>query len=180
LLVAAVTAPSINAGWPEFIHQSHIDAQRNNIWPHPFRAMDARAVVAPFDIMRTKGWQRCNTLGDPLFTAEQQLTRAGELHVAWIIRSAPQQHRAINVLNGRTANDTAKRIEQVQLYVSQVLPTGELPPIYVTDVAPNLASGAQQTKIVRAMNDTIVAPRLGAFQSLNAPAAQQQVSVRDK
>lgn len=137
------------------------DYHRNNLWPNPFRAEDTIAVQTAFDIQRNNGWRLYNTLGNPMFEpGQQKLTDAGKTHIRWILTQAPAGRRVIFVLKGTSAEETAQRIESTQLAVSEILPVGTLPPIYVTDTAPTPSSGVYQTAIHRAMVESTPSPRL--------------------
>jgi hypothetical protein len=160
------------AGWPEFRHQCGIDYARNNSWPQPFRGADANSVVAPFEIMRNNGWRENNTLGTPLFSTQHSVSEAGLLKIEWIVTQAPPNQRIVYVKSGRTKEETAARVESVQLAVSQIIPTGPLPQILVTEIEPTTSSGAYQTLVHRALVKTTPTPRLGAFSGINAPSQQ--------
>jgi hypothetical protein len=163
---------STQAGWPEFRHQSGIDYARNNCWPQPFRGADANSVVAPFEIMRNNGWRENNTLGSLLFSKQNTVSEAGQLKIEWIVTQAPSNQRIVYVKSGRNKEETAARVESVQLAVSQLIPTGPLPQILVTDIEPTTSSGAYQTLVHRALIKTTPTPRLGQFTGLNAPSQQ--------
>ena len=165
-------APPVEAGWP-WSHSAAIDKARNNAWPQPFRAADAASVVAPFEIMKNNGWREHNTLGSVVFNEENDLTEAGAIKVDWIITQAPTNQRVIYVKSGRTPEQTAVRLESVQLTVSQMVPTGPLPQIIITDIEPPTSSGAYQTLIHRALIRTTPSPRLAPYTGLNAPSRQQ-------
>lgn len=170
LVVFAGMTPVIHAGWPEFWHASNIDKQRNNVWPQPFRSMDAGAVQAPFDVMRSNGWRLQNTLSTHMFDENNALTDAGGLHLQWVVTQTPTNRRAVFVMQGSTAEATAARVESVEVAVSSLVPTGSLPQIFVTDTEPYPSPGQYQMAINRAMNSTIPKPRLQNFKSLNAPS----------
>ena len=177
-LLVLMVSPS-NAGWPELKHAMGRDYARNNSWPQPFRGMDANSVVAPFEIMRNNGWREHNTVGGALF-AKQGLSEAGQLKVEWIVTQAPQNQRIVYVKSGRTSEETAARVESVQLAVSQLIPTGPLPQILVTEIEPTTSSGAYQTRVSRAIDNSTPVPRLGKFTGLNAPSQQQVASPSGK
>ena len=110
---------------------------RNVVWPEPFQTRDRLAVRAPFGVMIEKGWQLQNTLGDYHFDSEtQQLTRAGELHLRWIVTQAPENRRTVFVLRGHNEAATSVRIDTVQQSVAQLQPSGALPAVVQTTVAP--------------------------------------------
>jgi hypothetical protein len=160
------------AQWSEKKHAAGIDYARNNSWPQPFRGADANSVVAPFEVMRNNGWREHNTVGSALFSTQHCLSEAGQLKVQWIVLQAPQSQRVVYVKSGRTSEETAARVESVQLAVSQLIPTGPLPQILVTEIEPTPSSGAYQTLVHRALVKTTPTPRLAKFNGLNAPSQQ--------
>ena len=139
------------------------DYYRNKIWPEPFRAMDTQSVLSYFDTQRDKGWRLNNTLGASMFNPQtQQLTESGKAHVRWITTRAPRDRRVVFVLQGDSQAHTAKRIESTQLAVSEYVPVGALPQIYLTDEDAPGSSGAYQTAVHRAINTSVPSPRLPA------------------
>ncbi len=162
----------VDAGWPEFKHQCHIDYARNNCWPQPFRGADANSVVAPFEVMRNNGWRENNTLGTALFSQQNELSEAGQLKIEWILTQAPQNYRVLYVKTGRTSEETARRVEIVQIAVSQMITSGPLPPIMITETEPSISSGSYQTLLHRAIVKTTPVPRLGVINGVNTPSAQ--------
>jgi hypothetical protein len=153
-------------------HKAGIDYARNNTWPQPFRGADANSVIAPFEIMRNNGWREHNTVGSALFSEQCALCEAGQLKVQWIVTQAPQSQRVVYVKSGKSSEETAARVESVQLAVSQIIPTGPLPQILVTDIEPMTSSGAYETLVHRALVKTTPTPRLTAFNGLNKPSQQ--------
>jgi len=177
-LLVSLVHPCL-AGWPEIRHSMGRDYARNNSWPQPFRGMDANSVVAPFEIMRNNGWREHNTVGGALFT-KNGLNDAGQLKVEWIVTQAPLNQRIVYVKSGRSSEETAARVESVQLAVSQLIPTGPLPQILVTEIEPTTSSGAYQTRVSRAIDNSTPVPRLSNFSGLNAPSQQQVASPEGK
>jgi hypothetical protein len=134
---------------------------RNTRWPMPFRAQDVNAVTSFFEIQRENGWKLHNTVGHAYFdTHTQQLTDAGRNHIQSILSDNPMERRVVFVLQGMTPDQTARRVESAQLAISALVPTGELPPIYLTDRDSPGSSGAYQTAVTRAMMTSMPAPRL--------------------
>jgi hypothetical protein len=134
---------------------------RNTRWPMPFRAQDVNAVTSFFDVQRENGWKLHNTLGHALFDPQTHaLTDAGKTHIRSILIDNPAERRAVFVLQGITPEQTARRVESTQMAISAMLPTGELPPIYLTDRDAPGSSGAYQTAVTRAMMTSMPAPRL--------------------
>ncbi len=149
------------AGVHEKYQQFRTDFHRNRLWPHPFRVQDTAAVISYFEIQRDNGWRLHNTLGAGMFDPNtNQLTDAGRMHLRWIVLRAPEDRRVVFVLKGRDDSATAKRVEAAQLAISEMIPVGPLPPIYLTDQDAPGSSGAYQTAINRAMTASVPAPRL--------------------
>lgn len=139
------------------------DYYRNKMWPAPFTAMDTNSVISIFDQQRSNGWRLHNTLSSAMFDPNtNQLTDAGKAHVKWIVTQAPQARRVVFVLQDSDQQLTATRIESTQLAISEAVPVGPLPQIYLTDREPFGSSGVYQTAIHRAMANSVPAPRLTA------------------
>ncbi|MEM8736490.1 MAG: hypothetical protein AAGG44_19830 [Planctomycetota bacterium] len=139
------------------------DYYRNKAWPMPFRAQDTSAVLSYFEVQRNNGWKLNNTLGGSMFDPGScALNDSGRAHVKWIVKRSPMDRRVVFVLEGKNAEETAKRIESTQIAISQILPTGELPAIYLTDQDAPGSSGAYQTAVSRAIINSAPAPRLPA------------------
>lgn len=168
----AVSLKGANGQSPDHLHAAKTDYWRNNLWPMPFRTDDTIAVMRVFDVQRNNGWRMYNTLGTPMFDAEShQLTDAGKAHLRWIMTYAPQHRRVIFVLKGNDAEQTARRVESTQLAISEIVPVGNLPQIYLTDVESVGSSGVYQTAVNRALVGSVPAPRLGPMAGAAGAAA---------
>ncbi len=64
------------------------------------------------------------------------------------------------VLQDADQQRTATRVESTQLAISEVVPVGPLPQIYLTDREPFGSSGVYQTAVHRAMANSVPSPRL--------------------
>ena len=159
----AVNQQNCNSGCQERTHAQNFwyDFYRNKNWPMPFRAMDSQSVLSHFDIQRNNGWKLNNTVGTAMFdTTNCALNDSGRAHVKWIVTRAPQNRRVVFVLEGNNQQETAKRVEAVQIAISEFVPTGALPNIYLTDEDAPGSSGVYQTTISRAMTASVPEPRL--------------------
>ncbi len=137
------------------------DYYRNKMWPTPFRAMDTMSVLNTFEQQRNNGWRLHNTIGTSMYDPGTNcLTAAGRAHVNWILTQAPQSRRVVFVLQGENQQQTAARVESTQLAVSELVPVGPLPAIYLTDRESYGSSGVYQTAIHRAMVASVPSPRL--------------------
>ncbi len=137
---------------------------RNTRWPSPFKLQDIDAVTSYFAVQRENGWKMHNTVGHVLFDAQSNgLTDAGRNHIRSILTDNPIDRRVIFVLQGQSPQQTAQRVESVQLAVSALIPAGELPAIYITDRDAPGSSGAAHTALTRARMTSMPSPRLPSF-----------------
>ncbi len=178
ILLAGFTS-SVNADWPTANHKAHVDVARNNSWPQPFRGQDAYSVVAPFEIMKHNGWRDNNTIGSMMF-GDAGLTDAGKLKVAQVLTTSPSNRRMIYVQAARTNEETASRVESVQVAVSELIPDGQLPQILVTNVGPTTSPGAYQTLVHRAIQRTTPVPRLPKYTGISTPGQAQMPQANQK
>jgi hypothetical protein len=141
------------------------------MWPAPFTAADTQAVTSIFEQQRSNGWRLQNTLTTGMFDPKTNcLTDAGRAHLKWIVTQAPQARRVVFVLQDADQALTAARVESTQLAISEVIPVGPLPQIYLTDRQPFGSAGVYQTAIHRAMTNSVPSPRLtAAAASAGAP-----------
>jgi hypothetical protein len=147
--------------WDKFWHRVHVDWHRNNAWPEPFLSADRAAQRAPFCIQTDNGWKMQNTIGTFLFDDNQQLNRAGELQVKWIVTQAPLHRRAVFVLRGENAEQTNARIASVYAAVAKFA-DGAIPPVIPTNTEPAGWSGSYVDAMAQQFQSTIPAPRLPA------------------
>ena len=160
--------PAASAGdqWHDFWHRVKVDFHRNNAWPEPFQTADRGAAREPFCIMVNNGWKMQNTIGTFLFNLEtQELNTAGEAKVKWVVTQTPINRRAVFVLCGDTPEDTQRRVQSVQAYISRIVAPAPLPPVMLTDREPEGSSGEYFDAIHRATIQSIPAPRLPASQN---------------
>lgn len=134
---------------------------RNSRWPMPFRAQDVSAVTQHFDIQRENGWRMHNTVGHAMFDQQTNtLTQAGRNHIQSILRDNPSNRKVVFVLQGQNPKQTSARVQSTELAISELLPVGDLPPVYVTDRDAPGSSGAYQTAVNRALMGSVPLPRL--------------------
>jgi hypothetical protein len=129
----------------------------------PFRSQDVSAVTSFFEVQRENGWRMHNTVGHAMFDPQTHcITSSGKNHIRSILGDNPSDRKVIFVLAGQNQQQTASRVESTQQAVSEILPVGSLPPIYVTDRDAPGSSGAYQTAVNRALMSSVPAPRLPA------------------
>ena len=104
----------------------------NVIWPRQYVPASRRGICQTYAVMINNGWRRQNLLGDYHFESEtNELTRAGELKVNWILTQAPPDRRQVFVQRGMDVDQTAQRIEAVNALASNMSPAVEM--VDVTD-----------------------------------------------
>lgn len=152
------------------LQNARVDKVRNNLWPMPFRSMDSCSVLQYIEAQRNNGWKLNNTLGNAMFDPSvNSLSDSGKSHLRWIVNQAPATRRVVFVLRGNNDEQTRRRVEATQLAISEILPVGQLPEIYLTNSEPVPSSGVYQTAIHRAMVASVPSPRL--TESSAAPTA---------
>jgi hypothetical protein len=160
MVASPVQAQTTGNRWNNFWHRTHVDWHRNNAWPEPFISADRAAAREPFCIMTDNGWKAQNTVGTFLFDDNQALNNAGDLKVKWIVTQAPLHRRAVFVLKGDSAEQTAARVAAVNASVAKYAGGGALPPVMVTDSEPAGVSGAYVDAISQGLQSSIPSPRL--------------------
>ncbi len=150
-----------HGNYPEQPSSFWTNYYRNVRWPMPFRSQDVVAVTNYFDVQRENGWRLHNTVGAAMFDAQTNcLTQAGKNHIHSILRDNPSNRKVVFVLQGQNQQQTAARVQSTELAISEFLPVGDLPPVYVTDRDAPGSSGAYQTAVTRAMMTSVPVPRL--------------------
>ena len=95
----------------------------NVMWPRQFIPAARQGVCDTYAAMVNNGWRRQNLLGDYHFDPDSnQLTRAGEIKVHWILTQAPIHRRSVYVQRGANEAETASRIASVQDFSAKMSP----------------------------------------------------------
>ena len=164
--------PTASADWDSFWHGLHVGYHRNNAWPSPFTEADAHQVVAPFEVMKANGWRIHNTIGHELFRAgDGALLASGNRRLEWIATQAPEGHRDVFILRGRTPEETEARVAAVRQSLTNLQLQGQQPAVWVTETAPTTASGAWATQINRTWLQELPPPRLPGSSSSGTQGA---------
>ena len=117
---------------PTIIEMFGSGYRANVIWPRQFVPAARRPVLETYAVMVNNGWRRQNLLGDYHFDPKtNELTRAGEMKVQWILTQAPAHRRSVFVQRASNQSETATRIAAVQGYSSQMSP--HVGPVSVND-----------------------------------------------
>lgn len=95
----------------------------NVMWPSIYVQPARRGICESYAVMINNGWRRQNLLGDYHFKPESnELTKAGELKVQWILTQAPPHRRSIFVQRAGNEMQTAARVAQVNQYAANMSP----------------------------------------------------------
>ncbi len=160
-----LSTSTADAGWHEFWRKFKRDTNRNNMYPEPFRYADREAQKAPFRVMIENGWRMEHTLSGNLFTTENELTRAGEKRVHWIITESPENRRAVYIAPAHNRHATEARLDSVQRYVARAIPDGALPGVVITSRVPRGGSGDYLNEMHRKYRESLPAPQLPSAES---------------
>lgn len=144
-----------------FIRQMIEDWQENNKWPEPFPELDRPPVHSTMETMIQNGWRRQNLLSDFHFEPETgQLNAAGQEKLRWILWEVPEKHRMVYVARTVNPSETAARLGSVQKLASQLVRSGETPPILESELPPIGWPSSQIEIIHRKFLESTPVPRL--------------------
>lgn len=137
--------------------------KRNVAWPEPFNFPDREAVLAPFDVMIAKGWQRQNTLGGDHFDdGTGNLVESGRRKIDVILTRSPADHRVVYVERGPTYEQTEARVLAVQNAMRPYFPGDPDPRVNISILPAPGIPGSYVSDVSTRFKDTIPAPRLPA------------------
>jgi hypothetical protein len=140
--------------------------RENNQWPKQWIGYDRAAVCTPLDLMAEKGWHRMNLIGSYHFDpATNQLNKAGEHKVWYILNQQLPERRTVFVERGTTPAETTERMDAVQQVATRMLPTGELPQVVDTNMILEGSPAADVDATLRGFARTRPDPRLPAASS---------------
>jgi hypothetical protein len=92
-------------------------------WPSIYIPPARRGICDTYAVMINNGWRRQNLLGDYHFDPEtNELTKAGEMKVQWILTQAPPNRRSVFVQRAENEMLTASRVAYVNQYAANLSP----------------------------------------------------------
>ena len=162
----AISTTTVQAGgigdmWNSFVTKIGQGYKRNNAWPEPFRELDAVAVIAPFETMKSNGWRLNNTLGNEAFrVADNALQPSGRDTLSWIATQAPESRRHVFVVRAQSDDDTQARVTSVEQSLQNLNLQGAAPQVTVIDRIPPTYSGPWATQINRRWLEQLPDPKL--------------------
>ena len=155
-----IVAPTAQAGWHDWWECWRVDTRRMNCWPEPFASYDRQAARAAFDPFIEAGWQVENTLLDPLFDDQGELTRAGKLRVREILTQYPPHRRALFVAAGSSTEITTRRLESVKQYAAQIAHEAAVLSVSVNPRTPRSGTGDYLNLVSERYRQSLPAPVL--------------------
>jgi hypothetical protein len=164
VLGVLVSAESAEAQWFEQFKQNFKrDYHRNTMWPEPFLQADRNAVMCPFAIQTANGWRRQNLLSDYHFDeATNQLTRAGDAKLRYILTQMPSTRRTVFVQQGHSTEVTEGRMHSVEWASEQIVPPGMIAHVVESNLPNDGWPAADIDAVTRKFIATTPDPRLPA------------------
>ena len=130
-------------------------------WPHPYVCQDRQSVREFVHIQEEAGWVSETTLYDYHFDRDQQaLNRAGLIHLRWILENAPESRRTVFVQSGANNGASQLRMANVQSELSEIVPSGAMPPVALRVTQPLGRPAMEVDKIQRSEIDSQPVPRI--------------------
>jgi hypothetical protein len=123
----------------------------NHYWPHPYVCQDRGYVRQVLAQQTVSGWVLETTLYDYHFEPDtHRLTKAGELHLQWILHDVPQQRRAAYVQLTPSAEVNQARMNNIRDMATAMVGAENVPPVYARYATP-LGRPAREVNAVRQM-----------------------------
>jgi hypothetical protein len=158
--------PRSNQEPQQFSHTFHSE----HYWPLPYVCQDRESVHIFMETQTALGWQEETTLYERHFDPlTQQLTRAGELHLEYILHVVPPERRSVYIQSSYDPERDAQRTESVNTVMNRMSNgisngAGEIS-ITVRDCQQVGRPAAEVQQINSMYNSTTPTPRLGSASS---------------
>ena len=132
-------------------------------WPLPYVCQDREAVANFMETQTALGWQEETTIYDRHFESNtHQLTRAGELHLEYILRVVPPERRAVYIQSTYDPTLDNLRSESVNSYMARMAQGGIEVAVSIRDCQQVGRPAAEVQQINSMYNSSTPAPRLGS------------------
>jgi len=118
-------------------------------WPYPYNLQDRSIVRQIAQQQVSNGWIVATTLYDYYFDPDtHQLTRAGRLHLRWILENASATHRVVFVQTAESDESSQTRLQSVKSNTVAMVGEGNAPPVMLRVTSP-LGRPAEEIKQIR-------------------------------
>lgn len=135
-------------------------------WPLPYVCQDRESVGVFMETQTALGWQEETTLYDRHFDAmTQQLTRAGELHLEYILHVVPPERRTVFIQSSYDPALDGVRTESVNEVMNRIGRGSCDVPVTVRECQQVGRPAAEVQQINSMYNASTPAPRLGSASS---------------
>ena len=146
---------SVKAGIEQYKDDYRIAHARNSAWPQPFSCWDRAAYYNMFNQQYAQGLEAAHLLTSRYFDTEtNELNRAGEQRVAWIMQMSTKANKKIFLYEDQSSPTLNRRLAavrdftdryyrhlgNVQIAKSQVLPH-QIPSAYQAVIAEQYSTG---------------------------------------
>ncbi|MFN0195414.1 MAG: hypothetical protein ACKVT0_01610 [Planctomycetaceae bacterium] len=139
------------------IHRYH----NAHYWPLPYVCDDRAYVRNLTELQVASGWVTATTLYDYHFDkTSQELNRAGEIQLRWILENTPVQYRFTFVQNAGDALVNQRRVDSVQMQTGLMLGAEQAPPVMLRVTSPLSRPASEVVHIQRADMESMPAPRI--------------------
>jgi hypothetical protein len=145
---------------PQQLSHTYYD---QHYWPLPYVCQDRAAVYSFAETQIALGWQEETTLYHRHFDAStQQLTRAGELYLEYILHAVPEERRAIYIQSTYDARLDNLRTESVNTMMAR-LSNGANPVQVIVRNCREIGRPAAELEAISSMyNASTPSPRLSS------------------
>ena len=138
------------ANFDQFKADFELVTNRNAAWPKPFSCWDKDVYYTVFNQQYSAGSQVAHTLSSQYFDSNtNELNRAGEARVAWIMQNSPASDRSIFVFEDTTGPALEQRLAAVRDVVDRWYGHFGEVLIAATRVAPNAIPATYQQTIMQ-------------------------------
>lgn len=110
----------IHQGIQTYKADYHLNRARSSAWPLPFSCWDREHYYSILNQQYATGTQVAHTLTSEYFNSESnELNRAGEMRVAWIMQVAPQSDKQIYVYEDETSPTMDQRMSSIREFTGR-------------------------------------------------------------
>jgi hypothetical protein len=147
------------AEWDQLKADSHLICQRNAAWPLPFQCWDRAAYYTIMNQQFAHGLQVAHTLTSEYFDPNtNELNKAGEARVAWIMQNSPVSDRKIFVYEDQSGPAIDRRIASIRTVVDQWYGHMGGAEIASSQLAPNGIPASYQAQINQMYSNSMPQP----------------------
>ena len=144
-------AGGCGAGFEEFKRRFCLITERNDAWPLPFNCWDRESYYQIWNQQYAHGLQVAHTLTSEYFDPNtNELNRAGESRVAWIVQNAPANSKQIFVYEDQAGPAMDQRLASVRGVVDRWYGHMGQVNIATSQLAPNRIPASYQQLILEA------------------------------